>query len=82
MTMTRPQCAECRDLFDEACAAGHALSRRKPFAHAHHVITGTARRALVDYLTAAGRYRAHKNHCPIRKFGKQTPQQAPKQVTA
>jgi hypothetical protein len=68
VTIPKPSCTECRDLFDEACVAGRTLSQRKPFAHAHHVITGTARRALVDYLSAAGRYRAHKSDCPLRKI--------------
>jgi hypothetical protein len=59
-------CYECRDLFDHACAAGQRLRIRKPFAHAHHAITGPARRALLDYLNASGRYRAHKNNCSRR----------------
>jgi DNA-binding transcriptional regulator YhcF (GntR family) len=68
MTMPKAKCGECRDLFDEACAAGQALRSSRQFAHAHHVITSTARRALVTYLSAAGTYRVHKDKCPLRKI--------------
>jgi hypothetical protein len=42
-------CPICRDLFDEVREAG-VLRHAKPFAHAHHVITGRTETARIDYL--------------------------------
>jgi hypothetical protein len=56
-------CPTCRDLFDEVREAGDALRHAKPFAHAHHVITGRIETARIDYLAKSADYRIHKTQC-------------------
>lgn len=63
MNATSRHCPICRDLFNEVREAGDKLRNAKPFAHAHHVITGRTETARINYLAKSADYRIHKMQC-------------------
>lgn len=56
-------CPICRGLFDDVRDAGNQVRKAKPFAHAHHALTGSTETALIGYLAKAADYRIHKAQC-------------------